>query len=352
MTTTIWIDLDNTPHVPFFKPVSRALQAEGFQVVMTARDAYQVCELAGKMGLPCLKIGRHYGKNKVRKALGVVWRSLQLLPFVRRNRPTLGLSHGSRSQILLCTLLGIPTVVIGDYEYGKEVPLVHPNLEIVPEALGGLPPRWKSTPVVTYPGIKEDVYVPEFEPDDLLPAQLGLDGNEVVVTVRPPATEAHYFREESGRLFEEFMDWIVLSPQARVVILPRSRVQETEIRREASRWFDSRRVIIPNQVVNGLNLMWHSDLVVSGGGTMNREAAALGVPVFSIFRGEIGAVDRQLVREGRLVLLENKDEFAKKIVLQRRPKLRGARAAARPPALEVLVSEIAEFAKHVAVRDE
>jgi len=46
----IWIDLDNTPHVPFFKPIIRELEKRGHEVVLTARDAFQVCELADRMG--------------------------------------------------------------------------------------------------------------------------------------------------------------------------------------------------------------------------------------------------------------------------------------------------------------
>ena len=100
----IWIDLDNTPHVPFFKPIIRELEQRGYTVVLTARDAFQVCELASRSNLAYTKVGRHYGKNRFMKVLGLVWRSLQLLPFVMREKPALGLSHGSRAQILLCNL--------------------------------------------------------------------------------------------------------------------------------------------------------------------------------------------------------------------------------------------------------
>ena len=131
----IWIDLDNTPHVPFFKPIIRELERRGFRVVLTARDAFQVCELATQSGLKYKKIGRHYGKNRFMKVWGLAWRSLQLLPFVIRERPALGLSHGSRGQILLCNLLRIPTVMVMDYEHAQTPPLVRPRWEIVPEVL-------------------------------------------------------------------------------------------------------------------------------------------------------------------------------------------------------------------------
>src|SRR3954454_11000424 len=113
----IWIDLDNTPHVPFFKPIIRELEQRGHTVVLTARDAFQVCELAEKLELKCERIGRHYGKKPVMKIAGLLWRSLQLFPIVLRGKPQIAVSHGSRSQILLCNLLRIPTIMVMDYEH-------------------------------------------------------------------------------------------------------------------------------------------------------------------------------------------------------------------------------------------
>ena len=121
--------------MPFFIPVIRELQRRGHEVSLTARDAFQVCELANQKGMRYAKIGRHYGKNRMMKVLGLVWRSAQLLPFCMRKRPGLALSHGARSQMLLCNLLRIPTVLVLDYEHAKTPPLVRPRWEIVPDAL-------------------------------------------------------------------------------------------------------------------------------------------------------------------------------------------------------------------------
>ena len=169
----IWIDLDNTPHVPFFKPIIRELEGQGYTVVLTARDAFQVCELATRSNLAYAKVGRHYGKNRILKVWGLVWRSLQLLPFVMREKPALGLSHGSRAQILLCNLLRIPTVMIMDYEFAQTPLLLRPRWEIVPEVLFNESLHCKSRERVrTYHGIKEDVYAPEFRPDPSLRGEL------------------------------------------------------------------------------------------------------------------------------------------------------------------------------------
>jgi predicted glycosyltransferase len=318
----IWIDLDNTPHVPFFIPIIHELERRGHEVVLTARDAFQVCDLAEEKGLRFLKVGRHYGKNPVMKITGLIFRSLQLLPFYLRQRPGLTLSHGARSQNLLSNLLGVPTVLISDYEHARTAPFTHPRWTIVPDALSpeGLPS--KVSRVRYYRGIKEDVYAPEFKPTSSLMAELGLREDEMIVTVRPPADEAHYYNPESDVLFHELMARISQTPGVRAVLLPRNVHQEKSLRAKFPGWFEDARTVIPSRAVDGLDLLWISDFVVSGGGTMNREAAALNIPVYSIFRGKTGAVDLMLEEQGRLSLIRDKDEVWSKILFVRRDKSR------------------------------
>ena len=315
------MDLDNTPHVPFFKPIIRELEKRGYKVVLTARDAFQVCELATRSGLAYTKVGRHYGKNRLLKVFGLIWRSLQLLPFVLRERPIMGLSHGSRSQILLCNLLRIPTVMIMDYEHAQTPLLLRPRWEIVPDVLFNESLHCKTRKRIRkYPGIKEDVYAPEFKPDPSLRQQLHLGDNRVIVTVRPPANEAHYHNPESETFFVKFMERVFITPGVKAVLLPRNKNHETDIRTNWPQWVQDSKVIIPKAAVDGLNLLWHSDQVVSGGGTMNREAAALGVPVYSIFRGKSGAVDRHLQSQGKMTLIESIEDMQNKILLIPRKK--------------------------------
>ena len=162
----IWIDLDNTPHVPFFRPIIEELKRRNHSVVLTARSAFQVCELADLFGLSYVKIGRHYGRNRLLKAFGLLWRSLQMLRFYVTERPALALSHGSRSQILLCNVLHVPNVMIMDYEHASTPWLVRPGWEIVPAALAGQSLHCRNSErISTYDGIKEDVYAHEFRPD-------------------------------------------------------------------------------------------------------------------------------------------------------------------------------------------
>ena len=316
----IWIDLDNTPHVPFFEPIIEKLNERGFEVVLTARDAFQVCELADQKGLRYTKVGRHYGKNKLIKVLGLFYRALQLAPFALREKPALALSHGARSQIIISNLLRIPTVLMADYEFAQYLPLMRPTWEMVPEVIPDSSLYCARDRIRKYPGIKEDVYVSRMRRDPDFLKGLGVTPDEMLITVRPPATEAHYHNPESETLFVEFMERACSQNSVRIVLLPRNNRQGEVIRKNWPRWFDGSRTIIPRVAVDGLNLLWHSDLVVSGGGTMNREAAALGVPVYSIFRGKIGAIDQHLEKQGRLVMIENAEDVAGKIKLLRRAR--------------------------------
>lgn len=320
----IWVDLDNSPHVPFFVPIIEELIRRGYTVLVTARDCFQVCALADLHGLHYEKIGRHYGKSKALKVLGLGARALQLLPTVLRQRPHVALSHGSRSQILLCTLLRVPSIVIFDYEFVRGLGIIGPSWSMAPEVIvqagGAMQHPAVGSRLLPYPGIKEDVYVPRFAPDPAAVAHLGLDQADVVVTIRPPATEAHYHNPESELLMDEVFALLSRTANTKVVLLPRTKKQELSIRAAWPALFAADKIVVPDHVIDGLNLIWHSDLVISGGGTMNREAAALGVPVYSIFRGRTGAVDRYLAATGRLVLLESAEDVRRKIALKPRSR--------------------------------
>jgi len=341
-TRAIWIDLENSPHVPFFRPIIQELEKNGHSVLLTARDCFQVCGLADMFGMQYKKFGRHYGKHTTAKIAGLAVRVAQMLPTVLRARPALAISHGSRSLFVLASLLRIPTITIFDYEHARWVKFVRPSWvmapEIIPEesvcAIGIEKHR-----ILRYPGIKEDVYAPFFEPDPAIKERIGINSNELVVTLRPPATEAHYHNPESEELLRATLDIAAVHPNMKLVILPRTEHQASELRQAWPEMFRTGKFLIPEKVVDGLDLIWYSDLVISGGGTMNREAAALGVPVYSIFRGKIGAVDRYLSDTGRLCLLEKPDDVRTKLRLVPRDK-RARRNASEQATLNTVVGHI------------
>ena len=316
----IWIDIDNSPHVPFFVPIIEELGKRGHEVIVTARDAYQVRDLLELYHLPCKIVGKHYGKNPVAKVLGTCLRAAQLLPSIFHEKIDLAVSHGSRAQMMCGFALGIPTLLILDYEYIAMMGFIRPDWILVPQIIPNSKELKPKRRVLRYPGLKEDVYVPRLRPNPSLRKQLGFDENDIVVTVRPPAVQAHYHNPEAEVLLDAALNFLTKAPEVRVILLPRNDDQANSLRKDWAKWVDNHKIVIPERAVDGINLIWLSDLVISGGGTMNREAAALGVPVYSIFRGKIGAVDRELEMEGRLVLIGNAKEVREKLVLKRRKK--------------------------------
>lgn len=317
---TVWIDLDNSPHVPFFAPIIKELRRRGYSVLVTARDCFQVCQLASLLGVEYKRIGRHYGEYKILKVAGLCVRTLELVPTVLWEKPDLALSHGSRAQLLLCAALRIPSIVMIDYEFVAGLTLMRPSWIMIPEAIPATAIHFDHKRILKYPGIKEDVYASRLAPNPNIRIDLGLSAHDLVVTIRPPANEAHYHNPESDVLFDAVIDLLHKKADVKMVLLPRNARQEASIRESWPNLLAAGKIIVPPHAVDGLNLIWYSDLVISGGGTMNREAAALGVPVYSIFRGKIGAVDRYLADTGRLVLVERVEDVCHKIVVHRRSR--------------------------------
>lgn len=341
---TIWIDLDNSPHVPFFVPIIKELEAKGHSIFLTARDTFQVIGLADYYKLNYRKVGRHYGANKLLKVLGTIWRSIQLMNVIIRQKPDVSISHGSRALLLVSWLIRIPTVLIYDYEHAKILPFIKPSLGIAPEvcANSGEAKRFRRG-LSLYSGIKEDVYVPFFRPDSSILRQLNICTNEIIATIRPPASEAHYHNPDSDKLFTKVVEFLGRNEGIRMIILPRNeKTQKNLIRTSWPQWCNEEKIIIPAQVVDGLNLMWHSDLVISGGGTMNREAAALGLPVYSIFRGKLGEVDKYLVDHGRLVLIESPANVESKIRVCKRRNI-AAQSVGDSATLKQIMNAITQF---------
>ena len=231
-----------------------------------------------------------------------------------------------------------------DYEYCEFPPMMRPSWVLMPEVIPDSSIEMPKNRIRKYQGTKEDVYVWKLQPDFSVLKELGLKQSDLIATVRPPATEAHYHNPESELLFERFMERIGGVEGAKVVLLPRNRKQGDFLRAQSPHWFIDDRTIIPAKALDGLNVIFNSDLVVSGGGTMNREAAALGIPVYSIFRGKIGAVDRNLNAEGRLVLIESAGDVDDKILLVKRQRKNVAEVTSTTT-LHHIVDQIEEIAE-------
>ncbi|HEX2955507.1 MAG TPA: DUF354 domain-containing protein [Chitinispirillaceae bacterium] len=336
----IWIDLDNSPHVPFFRPIISELEKQGFIILLTIRNCSQTVQLAELFNFRYKKIGKHYGKNKLLKVAGTLFRCLQLMPLIIREKPSIAVSHGSRSLTICASILKIPVLTLIDYEYTKG--WINIDWLLIPDIIPKSAYPFSPERILTYPKIKEDVYVPNFKPDPSILSDLNIPRGNILTTIRPPANAAHYHNPESDKLFEEVIRYLAELKNVNMVILPRYDSQKAEIKATYTQLVEQRTIIIPDKVYDGLNLIWFSDFVVSGGGTMNREAAALHVPVYSIFRGKIGAVDKYLSREGRLVLIESVSDVSTKIKVEHR-LLPEKPAAADDETLNSVVGSIAKI---------
>lgn len=328
--SVIWIDLDNSPHVPLFAPVIRHYRDRGVEVVLTARDHAQTTELldlAGFQGTYSV-IGHHYGKRKIDKVRGLLARAKQLVSHIKKQdrETTVAVSHGSRSMVLAARWLKIPVVTMYDYEFTEtRIFNVFSDRVLVPDRVSdqvlskiGLPIYKRKK----YPGIKEELYVSRFHPSQDLRKNLfdkfTVDDSEILAVVRPSATDANYHDARSETLLRAILNRVLISSEVFTVILPRTAEQGIEIREMIAANSElSGRFALLDEAVDGLDLLFAADLVVSGGGTMNREAALLGVPVYSIFAGRQGALDRQMEAEGLITFVRGNDDIAK-IKLERR----------------------------------
>jgi predicted glycosyltransferase len=310
----IWIDLANSPHVPFFRALTSEFRARGHEVETTARRFAQTVELAQAAGFAPAIIGGHGGGKLSGKAGNLVGRAWALVRWARGRGFDLAVSHNSYSQVLAARLAGLRAVTLMDYEHQPANHLAFrlASRVVVPEAFPEDALRRfgaRASKVRRYGGIKEDVYLADFAPDPRFAAalrgQFDVDTQrDVLVVVRPPAREALYHRFEN-ELFEELLARIVAAPRAKVMLLARSDAQRESL---LSR-FRSDNFIAPPTALDGANLVAAADLVVSAGGTMNREAAALGVPAATVYAGRRAAVDEQLVREGRLKWIAAREDL-------------------------------------------
>jgi predicted glycosyltransferase len=307
----LWIDLANSPHVPFFRALIPEFVQRGNQVEITARDYAQTVELAKAAGLTPVVIGGHGGGKLAGKAGNLVGRAAALAKWARARGFDLALSHNSYAQIAAASAIGIRTVTLMDYEHQPANHLAFrlASSVIVPRAFpDGALKRFGASraKVKRYDGTKEDVYLADFAPDpnfaNTLRA-LGVSPADVLVVVRPPANEALYHRFEN-QLFGELLDRLCSRPDVKLILLARTEAQRTEYEALAKP-----NLILPREALDGANLIAAADLVISAGGTMNREAAALGVPAATIYAGEWAAIDDQLLREGRLRRIASREQI-------------------------------------------
>jgi uncharacterized protein len=305
----VWLDITAPAHVLVFRPLVRLLRERGAEVATTARDYAHTLELLELHGIEAEPIGRHGGRSALGKLTTMATRLTALVRWARGRRFDVALAHGSHHLTMAARALGIPSGTTFDYEYAAlqhQLGCRAATRVLVPEAIpperlrryGVRPPKLRR-----YPGLKEEYYLADFAPDPAVPAQLGLDGERIVVVVRTPPDVALYHRH-GNPLFARLLRRLGNDERVQAVVVSRTAEQREDVRRLALP-----SLVVPAGAVDAQSLIAVSDLVVSAGGTMNREAVALGVPVYTTFAARIGAVDEALLRSGRLRRLNDPDEL-------------------------------------------
>lgn len=303
----IWIDLANAPHVNFFKPLIQKFKEHGHDVKVTIRDFNQTPELAFLAGIEGIIIGKHGGKGTFGKVINLITRSFCLFKYCRKSCFDIAISHNSYAQTIAARFAGIKVVTIMDFEGqpANHISFRAANLVIVPDCFSDNDLRKfgaGKSKVRKYNGFKEQLYLSDFIPDPRFTKKLKEACNfdnewkvekNVLVTVRTPATFAAYHKF-GNPLFNKLLEVINGRKDIVTIILPRYPEQKLFIQQNFPKFY------IPKKALSGENLSFYSDLVISGGGTMNREAAIMGTPVYTIFGGILPAVDQKLMKMGRL----------------------------------------------------
>ena len=322
--------------------------------MVTARDFAQTLDLVEQLNVPAVAVGRHAGRNKLRKIANLPVRALQLMRTVRSFRPQIALSHGSRTQTIAARMLGVPSIVMFDYEWTEmEIFKRFATRLACPSVISRqrlVEARIPADKVSHYDGFKEDLYLPAFTPEPAFRAMLGVDDRSPLITVRPPGLIGNYHDERSEEICRRLLVKAAAIEGATVVVLPKTSLERALV---ASALPDQTRarVLVPDRALDGLQLLYWSDVAVSGGGTMNREAALLGVPAYSMFTGRRAAVDEELARRGALSFLEKPEDIdAIALETRRRTTDWQTRPARLVYDIEALVCKFAQPEARAAVR--
>jgi predicted glycosyltransferase len=296
----VWVDFTASAHPLVFRPLIELLEAQGHEVEITARDYAQTLQLIESHGMTATVIGHHGGRSALGKAQQMRRRLRSLRKWAKPRGFDLALAHGSHELTMTARRLGIPSSTTFDYEWAwlqHQLGCRAATRVVVPDSIP--PERLKTYGAVLpklqqYPGLKEEYYLSDFEPSEAVLHDWSIDPAKVLVVLRPPPDVSLYHRH-SNPLFPQTLEHLGRNADVHAFVIPR-----TEEQRDYVKSLALPSVIVPERSVDAQSLIAYSDLVVSSGGTMNREAAALGVPVYTTFGGRLGGVDEQLMRDGRL----------------------------------------------------
>ncbi len=304
----VWVDCTAAAHPLVLRPLVERLEARGDEVLVTAREYGQTLGILDRLGIPYTAVGSHGGASAFGKGRALAGRSARLARLAWERRPDLAIAHGSVDLAVVSSLFRIPSAQMQDYEFAgwqRQIAFRAARKVLMPDSIpldrlkkiGA-----KERKLVSYPGLKEEYYLADFEPDAAVLDELGLDREKVLVVVRPPPETSEYHARND--VYGEAIRHLAAAVDVQAVVIPRTERQGDEVR--AMR---ADNLIVPERAIDAQSLIAYADLVLSAGGTMNREAVALGTPVFTTFAGRMGGVDEALIAEGRLRVLDDVEQL-------------------------------------------
>jgi len=298
---TLWFDITNTPHVHFLSPIINRYRSRA-DIVISVRDYVETIALARhKFKTKFLVVGQHGGRNKIRKVSKMLNRLSALR--MRVNGFDFALSCGGFEACLLAKWRHKSSIVFDDND-------ISPNwmysrfasYSFFPDAVPMnilLTQGFKPQTTYQYRGYKEDIYIADYDPDSTF---LDSIPYRDYVVVRPENKMANYVESRTRSIVPELLRTLSNSG-IRILYLPR-----TDSERKYAYDVDS--VFIPRTTVNGLDVCFFSRAVISGAGSLTREAVCLGKPAISFYPGKrLLAVDKKMIQDGWLAHSRNPREI-------------------------------------------
>ncbi|MBC8486162.1 MAG: DUF354 domain-containing protein [Bacteroidetes bacterium] len=306
----IWFDLDNSPHVPLFRPIFKELRKRDLECYITAREYAQTIDLLKLWDIEYELVGKHGGKSKIKKVVNFIYRASQLYNRINSRKIRLAVSHGSRSQLLAAKIKGISSILMMDYEYTERrifnllstyllIPKIIPNERLKSAGIN-------LNKVIRYNGFKEELYIKDFRPEENFRKKINVNEEDVLIVIRPPGMLGNYHDRKSESLFISVIKYFLDSSDAICIIVNRTPFEKNFLIEHIKL---SKRLRFLEKPVDGLQLLYSTDIFVSGGGTMNRESALLGTKTYSIFTGRKPYLDEYLQENGKLKFIESEKDI-------------------------------------------
>ncbi len=300
MQEKILFDLDNAPQIPAAIPIAEALAKMGHQVLFSVKNRSRAWELMQLHNRQFFKFKDSEHSHIAGKAISTISRALSLTHLIKKHKITRAVGLGSRSLPIAAWMTGIPSITIIDYEWvNTTIYNKFSTTILLPEVItiqNCEKANINTQKVKHFPGIRQNIYInskaTEEETERKIKTnhiikQLNIDPTKTNILLRPPATKAHYHNTNTQLAYEKAINQLLKQKNTDLYCIARAKEKEPRIKQIT-------------QVFNGIELISSFSAIVGAGGTMTREAAALGIPSYTCFKGPMGMVDQYLINQQRL----------------------------------------------------